>query len=113
MVWLPAHCGKFLDNIEGERLFAAFIFTMFSGLRPYYPACGLQDRLDVMRAPDRGTGFDPGTSRHRRADRPEALKFRLLTARDTALISHDYKAVSALTCRFCRALTAGFMPLVS
>jgi integrase len=33
MVWLPAHCGKFLDSIEGERLFAAFIFTMFSGLR--------------------------------------------------------------------------------
>ena len=33
MVWLPAHCGKFLDSIEGERLFAAFTFTMFSGLR--------------------------------------------------------------------------------
>jgi hypothetical protein len=33
MVWLPAHCGKFLDTIEGERLFAAFTFTMFSGLR--------------------------------------------------------------------------------
>ncbi len=33
MVWLPAHCGQFLDCIEGERLFAVFIFTMFSGLR--------------------------------------------------------------------------------
>ncbi len=33
MVWLPAHCGQFLDSIVGERLFAAFIFTMFSGLR--------------------------------------------------------------------------------
>ena len=33
MVWLPAHCGHFLDSIVGERLFAAFIFTIFSGLR--------------------------------------------------------------------------------
>ena len=33
MVWLPVHCGKFLDSIAGERLFAAFSFTMFSGLR--------------------------------------------------------------------------------
>ena len=33
MVWLPVHCGQFLDSIEGERLFAAFTFTMFSGLR--------------------------------------------------------------------------------
>ena len=33
MVWLPAHTGKFLDFIEGERLFALFSLAAYCGLR--------------------------------------------------------------------------------
>ena len=33
MVWLPAHTGKFLDSIEGERLFALFCLVAYCGLR--------------------------------------------------------------------------------
>lgn len=33
MVWLPVHTGKFLDFIEGERLFALFSLAAYSGLR--------------------------------------------------------------------------------
>ena len=33
MVWLPVHTGKFLDFIEGERLFALFSLTAYCGLR--------------------------------------------------------------------------------
>jgi integrase len=33
MVWLPEHTGRFLDAIEGERLFALFCLTAYCGLR--------------------------------------------------------------------------------
>ena len=33
MVWMPAHTGKFLDSIEGERLFALFCTVAYCGLR--------------------------------------------------------------------------------
>lgn len=33
MVWLPAHAGKFLDFIEGERLHALFALAAYCGLR--------------------------------------------------------------------------------
>jgi integrase len=33
MVWLPAHTGRFLDYIEGERLSALFSLTAYCGLR--------------------------------------------------------------------------------
>jgi integrase len=33
MVWLPVHTGKFLDSIEGERLFALFSLSAYCGLR--------------------------------------------------------------------------------
>jgi integrase len=33
MVWLPSHTGKFLDAIEGERLFALFCLVAYCGLR--------------------------------------------------------------------------------
>ena len=33
MVWLPVHTGKFLDFIEGERLFALFSLAAYCGLR--------------------------------------------------------------------------------
>ena len=33
MVWLPSHTGKFLDSIEGERLFALFCLVAYCGLR--------------------------------------------------------------------------------
>jgi integrase len=33
MVWLPEHTGRFLDSIEGERLFALFCLTAYCGLR--------------------------------------------------------------------------------
>jgi integrase len=33
MVWLPEHTGRFLDFIEGERLYALFHLTAFTGLR--------------------------------------------------------------------------------
>jgi integrase len=33
MVWLPAHTGKFLDFIEGERLLALFSLAAYCGLR--------------------------------------------------------------------------------
>jgi len=33
MVWMPEHAGKFLDSIEGERLFALFCLTAYCGLR--------------------------------------------------------------------------------
>ncbi len=33
MVWLPVHTGRFLDFIEGERLYALFHLVAFAGLR--------------------------------------------------------------------------------
>ena len=33
MVWLPSHTGKFLDSIDGERLFALFCLVAYCGLR--------------------------------------------------------------------------------
>jgi integrase len=33
MVWLPSHTGKFLDGIEGERLFGLFCLVAYCGLR--------------------------------------------------------------------------------
>jgi len=33
MVWLPAHAGRFLDSIEGERLYALFCLVAYCGLR--------------------------------------------------------------------------------
>jgi integrase len=33
MVWLPTHTGRFLDFIEGERLYALFHLVAFTGLR--------------------------------------------------------------------------------
>ena len=33
MVWLPAHTGRFLDSIAGERLFALFCLAAYCGLR--------------------------------------------------------------------------------
>jgi integrase len=33
MVWLPAHMGRFLDCIAGERLFALFCLVAYCGLR--------------------------------------------------------------------------------
>jgi integrase len=33
MVWLPAHTGRFLDVIAGERLFALFCVAAYCGLR--------------------------------------------------------------------------------
>ena len=33
MVWLPTHTGRFLDSIEGERLFALFSLAAYCGMR--------------------------------------------------------------------------------
>jgi integrase len=71
MVWLPVHCGKFLDSIEGERLFAAFSFTMFSGLRQdeivglNWPEVDLDEGVAYVR--ETGSGNDPKSDAGTRA----------------------------------------------
>jgi integrase len=57
MVWLPAHTGKFLDSIEGERLFALFSLAAYCGLRRDEVAGLTWAEVDL----DEGVAFVRGT----------------------------------------------------
>jgi integrase len=62
MVWMPAHTGRFLEQIAGERLFALFCLTAFCGLRRdeviglAWPEVDLDQRTAHVRKTGAGDG---------------------------------------------------------
>src|SRR5215472_18980945 len=62
MVWLPAHTGRFLDFIAGERLFALFCLVAYCGLRRdealglTWPEVDLDEGLACVRQTGGGEG---------------------------------------------------------